>query len=156
MSCLVALRLLIRSVLAHRVIYSSWISYPTYLLLYHMLQWANAKPTQFQAVWTPLTLARTAWQPGSEQENSFFSCKERQVLCMKPAAWNAGRALLPSCNPSLPALGEITSPSLPAPFLALHNAAANKWVSVHLGCPSCWYCLSGDSSLLQHLTNSSQ
>lgn len=129
MSCLVALRLLIRSVVARRVIYSSWISYPAYLLLlYHMLHWASAKPTQFQAVWTPLTLARTTWQPGrTVGKKTHFSCKEGQVLCMKPAARNTVKALLPSCNPSLPALGEITVCLPPSPIPSFAQCCcANK------------------------------
>lgn len=160
MSCLVALRLLIRSVVARRVICSSWISYPAYLLLlYHMLQWASAKPTQFQAVWTPLTLARTTWQPGRTvgKKTHFFPARRGRSFAWSLQPGTLWRHFcLHVIHPCL-SLGEITVCLPPSPIPSFAQCCcANKWVRVHLGCPSCSYCLAGDSSLLQHLTNRSQ
>lgn len=47
------------------------------------------------------------------QETPRFSCKEGQVLRMKPAARYPVRALLSWCNLSLPALDDFTFPSAP-------------------------------------------
>lgn len=65
------------------------------------------------------------------QETPRFSCKEGQVLCMKPAARYPVRALLSWCNLSLPALDEITSPP-PCPSPSLHNTGVAKYIRVHL------------------------